>query len=75
MDEVTLSLPNDTRLPVPVDRWHRVGGRIVATYTVEELAWSLAAIGHSAGHKRLTELRRESRLRGEARQLRMYKEV
>jgi hypothetical protein len=39
-DTLTLSLPADTVLAVPVDpaRWQRRAGRIVVTYTREELA-------------------------------------
>jgi len=40
-DTVTLSLPADTPLPVPAGAWWRDGRRIVATYTLEELAWAL----------------------------------
>jgi hypothetical protein len=34
---ITLSLPADTSLGVPVGRWERRGDRVVATYTREEL--------------------------------------
>ena len=40
---VTLSLPADTSLGVPEDpeRWKRRNGRIVATYTRDELTWAV----------------------------------
>jgi len=49
-ETITLSLPPDTTLPVPADRWRRQDGRIVATYTPDALglavklalAWELA---------------------------------
>jgi len=41
-DTVTLSLPIDTPLPAPVGKWRRGRSkRIIATYTLEELAWAL----------------------------------
>jgi hypothetical protein len=48
---VTLSLPGDTRLAVPVDpaRWERRNGRIVVTYTREELR---LAVGLALEQKR-----------------------
>jgi hypothetical protein len=40
-ESITLSLPGDTPLGVPVGHWERKGKCIVATYTEEELAWAL----------------------------------
>ena len=42
-DTITLSLPADTTLAVPADpaRWQRQDGRILATYTPEELTLSV----------------------------------
>jgi len=56
-DTITLSLPPDTPLPVPVGKWRRGRSkRIIATYTLLELAWALAFVGHPAGLRRLEEL-------------------
>jgi len=38
---ITLSLPSDTALPVPAARWQHQAGRILATYTPEELTLSV----------------------------------
>ena len=48
---VTLSLPDDTPLPVPDDptRWERRNGRIIATYTRDELG---TAVGLALEQKR-----------------------
>jgi len=48
---ITLSLPDDTPLPVPGDPtcWERRNGRIVATYTRDELR---AAVGLALEQKR-----------------------
>ena len=39
---ITLSLPADTKIAVPTGRWEQRDGRIVATYTREELTWAVA---------------------------------
>jgi len=48
---ITLSLPADTPLATPgdPDRWEQHGGRIIATYTREELK---LAVGLALGQKR-----------------------
>ena len=53
---ITLRLPADTKLPVPVSKWERLypSQCIEATYTKAELAWSLACIGNPAGEKWLS---------------------
>jgi len=38
---ITLSLPPDTAVPVPAGQWQRQDGRILATYTPEELTLSV----------------------------------
>jgi len=38
---ITLSLPPDTTMPVPAGRWQRHDGRILATYTRQELTLSI----------------------------------
>lgn len=38
---ITLSLPADTTMPVPAGHWQRQDGRILATYTPEELTLSV----------------------------------
>jgi hypothetical protein len=38
---ITLSLPPDTAMPVPVGRWQRHEGRILATYTPAELGLAI----------------------------------
>lgn len=41
-DVIILSLPIDTPLPVPAGQWRRGRSkRVIATYTLEELAWAL----------------------------------
>ena len=41
-DTITLSLPKDMPLPTIAGRWRRGRGkRIIATYTLLELAWAL----------------------------------
>jgi len=56
-DTITLSLPIDTPLPAPVGKWRRGRSkRIIATYTVEELAWALCCTdGWRVGLERLEE--------------------
>lgn len=56
-DTVTLSLPIDTPLPVPVGEWWCDGRRIIATYTLLELAWALCCTDSwRVGLERLEEL-------------------
>ena len=56
-DTITLSLPADTPLPVPAGEWWSDGQRIVARYTLEELAWALCLTDSwRAGLERLEEL-------------------
>jgi len=57
-DTITLSLPADTPLPAPVGKWRRGRSkRIIATYTLEELAWALCFTdSHEVGLERLEEL-------------------
>lgn len=57
IDTITLSLPIDTPLPVPVGYWWCDGRRIVATYTLLELAWALCVTDSwRVGLKRLREM-------------------
>ena len=46
---ITLSLPGDTPVPVPGDQWQRVGDRIIATYSREELVIALGVADHITG--------------------------
>ena len=46
---ITLSLPGDTPVPVPGDQWQRVGDRIIATYSREELVIALGMAGQITG--------------------------
>ena len=60
-DTITLSLPADTTLAVPADpaRWQRQDGRILATYTPEELTLSVQLALEEKRHHLQTRLERE----------------
>ena len=61
-DTITLSLPRYTSLPVVVGKWRRGRSkRIVASYTLEELAWALCCTDSwRVGLERLEELSNET---------------
>lgn len=59
-DTITLSLPITTPLPVPFGEWWCDGRRIIANYTLEELAWALCCTDSwRVGLERLEELSNE----------------
>jgi len=75
MDTTTLELRRGTPswgFPVIVGQWRRDGDdKIIATYDAEELAYALACVGKTrAAMCALVDLKRERRLRSEARRLR-----
>jgi hypothetical protein len=56
---ITLSLPSDTAMPVPAGQWQRQDGRILATYTPEELTLSVQLALEEKRHHLQTRLERE----------------
>ena len=58
-DTITLSLPPDTTMPVPAGQWQRQDGRILATYTPEELTLSVQLALEEKRHHLQTRLERE----------------